>query len=194
MVFESNPSDHETRSTGCHVGIHVDFISIVHSRTLLVPQAYIVWSNKLGPAPLFHQRECLKRNNHMPSISCVKWPPTSLTRYYPNVTWSRPVHMESQVPTFEPQENPWLMCKVALRGADEPTSQPRGACWLVANLMSFRDSSVASPGKLCEWEVVDWWESGPATVQLMIINILQAALPMAVSTQQDSTWTQNAIA
>ena len=38
MVFENNPSDHEIVSIWCHVGIHVDFTSIMHSHTLLVPQ------------------------------------------------------------------------------------------------------------------------------------------------------------
>ena len=37
--FENNPSDHEARSIWCHVGIHVDFTSILHSHTPLVPQA-----------------------------------------------------------------------------------------------------------------------------------------------------------
>jgi hypothetical protein len=31
VVFESNPNDHETWSIWCHVGIHVDFTSILHS-------------------------------------------------------------------------------------------------------------------------------------------------------------------
>ena len=39
MVFEYSPSDHETRSIPGHVGIHVDFTPILHSRNLLVPQA-----------------------------------------------------------------------------------------------------------------------------------------------------------
>jgi hypothetical protein len=38
VVFENSPSDHETSSIGCHVGIHVDFTSILHSLTMLVPQ------------------------------------------------------------------------------------------------------------------------------------------------------------
>jgi hypothetical protein len=32
VVFENKPSDHETWSIRCHVGIHVDFTSILHSR------------------------------------------------------------------------------------------------------------------------------------------------------------------
>jgi hypothetical protein len=39
MVLKNNPSDHETWPIWCHVGIHVDFTSISHSRTPLVPQA-----------------------------------------------------------------------------------------------------------------------------------------------------------
>ena len=31
VVFENNPSDHETWSIWCHVGIHVDFTSILYS-------------------------------------------------------------------------------------------------------------------------------------------------------------------
>jgi hypothetical protein len=38
-VFKNNPSDHETWSIWCHVGIHADFTSILHSNTLVVPQA-----------------------------------------------------------------------------------------------------------------------------------------------------------
>ena len=37
--FKNNPSDHETWSIQCHVGIHVDFSSILRSLTPLVPQA-----------------------------------------------------------------------------------------------------------------------------------------------------------
>jgi hypothetical protein len=33
VVFENNPSDHETWSVGCHVTIHVDFTSIMHLHT-----------------------------------------------------------------------------------------------------------------------------------------------------------------
>jgi hypothetical protein len=39
VVFENSPSDNETRSIRCHVGIHVDFTSILHSHTPLVQQA-----------------------------------------------------------------------------------------------------------------------------------------------------------
>jgi hypothetical protein len=40
VVFETNPShDHEPWSIGCHVGIHVDLTSILHSYAPLVPQA-----------------------------------------------------------------------------------------------------------------------------------------------------------
>jgi len=38
MVFENSPNDHETRSIRYHVGIHVDFTSILHLLTPLVPQ------------------------------------------------------------------------------------------------------------------------------------------------------------
>ena len=36
--LENNPSDHKTWSIRSDVGIHVDFTSILHSHTLLVPQ------------------------------------------------------------------------------------------------------------------------------------------------------------
>ena len=36
--FEKRLTGHETWSILCHVGIHVDFTSILHSHTLLVPQ------------------------------------------------------------------------------------------------------------------------------------------------------------
>ena len=39
MVLGNNPSDHETWSIWCHVELHVDLKSILHSHTLLVPQA-----------------------------------------------------------------------------------------------------------------------------------------------------------
>ena len=39
VVFENSPSDHETWSIYYHVGIYVDFTSILHSHTPLLPQA-----------------------------------------------------------------------------------------------------------------------------------------------------------
>ena len=36
--FKNNMSDHKTLSIRCHVEIHVDFTSILHSHTMLVPQ------------------------------------------------------------------------------------------------------------------------------------------------------------
>jgi hypothetical protein len=38
VVFENSPSDFEIWSICCHVGIHIDFTSILHSHTPLVPQ------------------------------------------------------------------------------------------------------------------------------------------------------------
>jgi hypothetical protein len=72
VVFENNPSDHETWSIECHVEIHVDYTSILHSHTPLVPQAEC--EANLDRPRLFHQWECLKCNGHRPSVSCVKWP------------------------------------------------------------------------------------------------------------------------
>ena len=39
VVFGNSPSDHETWSVQCRVGIRVDFTSILHSHTPLVPKA-----------------------------------------------------------------------------------------------------------------------------------------------------------
>ena len=51
VVFGNSPSDHETWTIWCHVGIHVDFTSISHSHTHSVGPSSVVWSNKLGPVP-----------------------------------------------------------------------------------------------------------------------------------------------
>ena len=40
VVFLNNPSDHETRSIRCHVGINVDFTPILHPHAPLVPRTY----------------------------------------------------------------------------------------------------------------------------------------------------------
>ena len=42
VVFENNPSDHETSSIQCHVAIHIDFTYILHSHTPLLPPSSIV--------------------------------------------------------------------------------------------------------------------------------------------------------
>ena len=39
VVFENSPCDHGTWSVWCHVGIHVDLASILHSHTPSVPRA-----------------------------------------------------------------------------------------------------------------------------------------------------------
>ena len=39
VIFENSPSDYETWSIRCYVGIHADFTSTLHSHTPLVPQA-----------------------------------------------------------------------------------------------------------------------------------------------------------
>ena len=62
----------DTWSIRCHVGVHVDFISILHSHTLLVPQA--LCEANLDVLRLFHQWECLKCNGHGLLVLCVKWP------------------------------------------------------------------------------------------------------------------------
>ena len=49
---ETSPSDHETLSVRCHVGIHVDFTSILHSHSYSVGPSSLVGS-ELGPAPPF---------------------------------------------------------------------------------------------------------------------------------------------
>ena len=72
VIFENNPSDHETWSIWCHVGLHINFTSILHSLTMLVPQAYC--EANLDQLCLFHQWECLKCNGHGLSVLRVKWP------------------------------------------------------------------------------------------------------------------------
>ena len=50
VVFECSPSDHETWSIRCHVGIHVDFTSILHSHTPLVAKRSVkqrTWTSLL---------------------------------------------------------------------------------------------------------------------------------------------------
>jgi hypothetical protein len=66
------PSDHETWSIWCHVGIHVDFTSILHSRILMIPQPKC--EANLDQLHLFRQWEYLKSNGHRLSVLCVKWP------------------------------------------------------------------------------------------------------------------------
>ena len=71
VVFENGMSDHEMWSIWCHVGVHVDFTSILHSYTPLIPRAECdANSDRLH---LFYQWESLKFNDHGLSISCVKW-------------------------------------------------------------------------------------------------------------------------
>ena len=51
VVFEHSPSDHETWSIWCHVGLHVEFY--IHlAFTYSVGPSSVVWS-ELGPAPPF---------------------------------------------------------------------------------------------------------------------------------------------
>ena len=68
FVFKNNSNDHETWSIQCHVEIHVNFTSILHSYT-----PFIVW-NELDQFYLLHQWEGLKCNGHGLSVLCVKWP------------------------------------------------------------------------------------------------------------------------
>ena len=70
MVLENSAS--ETWSSSCHVWIHVDFTSILHSLTPLVPQAEC--EANLDRLYLLHQWECLKYIGDGLSVSCVKWP------------------------------------------------------------------------------------------------------------------------
>ena len=60
--WKISPSDHETWPTWCHVGIHVDFSSLFHSHTPLVPQAWC--EANLDRLHLLHQWECLKCDGH----------------------------------------------------------------------------------------------------------------------------------
>ena len=58
VVCEKSPNDHEILFVCCHVRIHVNFISIVHSLTLLCPSS-TMWS-ELGPTPPFPPTRVLK--------------------------------------------------------------------------------------------------------------------------------------
>ena len=62
MVFENIPSDHETWSLWCHVRINVDFTSILHSPTPLIPQAYCEGGELGPPAPPFPPMRVLEVN------------------------------------------------------------------------------------------------------------------------------------
>ena len=57
MVLENSPSDHETWSIRCLVGIHVDFIHLAF--TYSFGPSTIVW-RELGPAPPFPPMRVLK--------------------------------------------------------------------------------------------------------------------------------------
>ena len=70
--FENSPNDHETWSIWWHIGIHVDFTTVLQSHTRLVPQ--LKCKANLGRLCLFHQWECLKCNGHGLSAFCVEWP------------------------------------------------------------------------------------------------------------------------
>jgi len=71
-VFEKCPSDHETWSIWCHAWFCVDFTSILHSPTLLTPQAKC--EANLDRLHLSHHWECLRCDGHGLSISWVRGP------------------------------------------------------------------------------------------------------------------------
>ena len=65
-------ADHETLHVVCHVGIHVDFSSMIISLDPCTLTFYCgVDLDNLG---LFDQWEILECNDHGPSVSCVKCP------------------------------------------------------------------------------------------------------------------------
>ena len=106
VVLENNPSDHETWSVKCHVGIHVDFY--IH----LAFTYSLCWSLKrsvslnLDRLHLFHQWECLKCNGVGLSVSCGEWPLGPLHKR----AKSRDLVM---VRTFDsqPKAVPWVLGK-----------------------------------------------------------------------------------
>ena len=51
--LETSPSDLETSSIRCHVGIHVDFYIHLAFAYYSVGPSNVVWSSQLGPAPHF---------------------------------------------------------------------------------------------------------------------------------------------
>ena len=73
MGFENSPSDHETWSIRCHVGIHVDF-HIHRAFTHCVGPSSVVWS-ELRPALPFPPMRVLEVQwRRGLSVSCVKSP------------------------------------------------------------------------------------------------------------------------
>jgi hypothetical protein len=64
MIFKINLNDHETWSTGYHVGIHVDFTSILQSHISSVGPS------KTWTGSAFSTNESV----HGLSVLCVKWP------------------------------------------------------------------------------------------------------------------------
>ena len=91
-IFENNPSDHEIWSIWSHARIHVDFTSILHSHTMLVPWASC--EANLDRLRLFHQWECFKCNGHGLSVSCVKRPQVHVTTSLTQVPYNsiKPSH------------------------------------------------------------------------------------------------------
>ena len=72
LVLKNNPSDHETWSIRCHVWVHVDVTSILHSLTYSVGPSSIVWS-ELGPAPPFPLMRVLEVQWYQPKVVAHMW-------------------------------------------------------------------------------------------------------------------------
>ena len=98
VVFENSPSDHETWFIGCYVSIHVDFTSILHLHTPLVPQAYC--EVNVDRLHLFHQWECLNCNGHGLSVSGGKWPSTSRTWWSSCIPYVPELNLRAQNGNF----------------------------------------------------------------------------------------------
>ena len=102
MVLENNPSGHGTWSIRCHVGIHGDFTSILHSLTALVPQASC--EANLEPVPPFPPMRVLEAQwSRGPSVSCVKRLKSSGAK----IPTSKSFDPLTAVPSADGHVSPW---------------------------------------------------------------------------------------
>jgi hypothetical protein len=144
VVFENSPSDHETWSIWWHVGIHVDFTSILLSLTPFIPRALCeVNSDRLR---LFHQWECLKCTGHGPSISCVKWP-----LRYSSSTWLASLPTKATQYTYAATKRPltnWAIILILCLAMDGFPNNTDFQCirlrlmWVYTRVQDQRNSKV----------------------------------------------------
>ena len=101
----------------CHVGIHVDFTSIMHSYLYRILKHSVKWT--WTSSTLFHQWQCLKCNGRGLPVSRVKWPLCNrATQNECNCwsnTWSR--ILGHSTCSSSPLTMSFVWPKVALRGS-----------------------------------------------------------------------------